>query len=150
MPLASAAWFARKTRHIYHRLIMTLHDERLARAADHAIDFAARRQREERRSYARRPKKIADVIAQLITQRGYGRIEANEELADVWATAAGEPLATHSRPGKLRRGTLDVTVTNSTIMQEFTFQRQRILTELGRRLPGAKIRDLRFRVGQIN
>jgi len=128
---------------------MTLHDERLARAADHAIDFAARRRREERRSYARRPKKIADVVAQLIAQRGYGRIDANEQLTDVWAAAAGEPLATYSRPGKLRRGTLEVTVTNSTIMQEFTFQKQRILAELGRALPDAKIRDLRFRVGTI-
>jgi predicted nucleic acid-binding Zn ribbon protein len=128
---------------------MTFSDERLARAADHAIDFAARRQREERRSYARRPKKIADVVAQLLTKRGYGRIEANEQLAEAWAAAAGEPLATYSRPGKLRRGALEVLVTNSTIVQEFTFHKQRILAELGRKMPDAKIRDLRFRVGQI-
>jgi predicted nucleic acid-binding Zn ribbon protein len=126
-----------------------LYDDPQARAADNATDFAARRQREERRTYARRPKKIADVIAQLITQRGYGRIQANEELADVWAAAAGEPLATYSRPGKIRRGTLEITVTNSTIMQEFTFQKERILANLGRKLPDAKIRDLRFRVGTI-
>jgi len=128
---------------------MTLNDERSARAADYAIDFAARRQREERRTYARRPKKIADVIAQLITQRGYGRIQANEELADVWAAAAGEPLASFSRPGKIRRGTLEITVTNSTIMQEFTFEKERILANLGQKLPDAKIRNLRFRVGTI-
>jgi predicted nucleic acid-binding Zn ribbon protein len=134
---------------IAFHLGMTLHDERLARAADHAIDFAARREREAKRSYARRPKKIADVIAQLITRRGYGRIEANEQLAGAWSAAAGEPLATYSRPGKLRRGTLEVSVTNSTIMQEFSFQKQRILAELGRRMPDAKIRDLRFRVGTI-
>jgi predicted nucleic acid-binding Zn ribbon protein len=128
---------------------MTLNDQRLERARDHAIDFAARREREAKRSYARRPKKIADVIAQLITRRGYGRIEANEQLSDVWAMAAGEPLASYSRPGKLRRSTLEITVTNSTIMQEFTFQKQRILAELGRKMPDAKIRDLRFRVGTI-
>ena len=128
---------------------MNLHDERLVRARDHAIDFAARRQREEKRAYARRPKKIADIVAQLLTQRGYGRIEANEQLAEAWAAAAGEPLAAASRPGKLRRGTLEVAVTNSTMMQEFTFHKQRILAELGRALPDAKIRDLRFRVGPI-
>ena len=128
---------------------MTLHDQRLARAADHAIDFAAKRDREAKRSYARRPKKIADVIAQLINKRGYGRVAANEQLAEVWAAAAGEPLASHSRPGNLRRGTLEITVTNSTIMQEFTFQKQHILAELGRKLHDAKIRDLRFRVGTI-
>jgi predicted nucleic acid-binding Zn ribbon protein len=129
---------------------MTFSDDPLARAADHAVDFATRRQREERRSYARRPKKIADVVAQLLTKRGYGRIEANEELANVWAAAAGEPLAAYSRPGKIRRGILEVSVTNSTIMQEFTFQKQRILAELRRKMPDARIRDLRFRVGQIS
>jgi predicted nucleic acid-binding Zn ribbon protein len=128
---------------------MTLNDERLARAADHAIDFAARRQREEKRSYARRPKKIADVIAQLINRRGYGRVQANADLAEVWAAAAGEPLASYSCPGNLRRGTLEVTVTSSTIMQEFTFKKQHILAELGRQLPDAKIQNLRFRVGTI-
>ena len=127
-----------------------MHDERLARAAEHAIDFATRREREGRRAYARRPKKIADVVAQLLVQRGYGRIEANEQLAEAWAAAAGEPFAAASRPGKLRRGTLEVAVTNSTIMQEFTFHKQRILAELGRTLPDAKIRDLRFRVGQFS
>ena len=128
---------------------MTFSDYPLARAADHAIDFATRRQREERRSYARRPKKIADVVAQLLTNRGYGRIEANADLANAWAAAAREPLAADSRPGKIRRGTLEVSVTNSTVMQEFTFQKQRILAELGRKMPDAKIRDLRFRIGTI-
>ena len=36
------------------------------------------------------------------------------------------------------------------MMQELTFQKQHILAELGRTLPDAKIRDLRFRVGTIN
>jgi hypothetical protein len=115
-----------------------------------ATDFAARRQREERRFYGRRPKKIADVVAQLITQRGYGRVGANEQLAEAWCAAAGAPLGTASRVGQLRRGQLEVWVNNSTAMQEFTFQKQRILVELQREMPDAKIRSLRFRVGQIN
>ncbi len=90
------------------------------------------------------------MIAQLINRRGYGRVQAGEQLAEVWAAAAGESLASYSRPGNLRRGTLEVTVTSSTIMQEFTFHKQHILAELGRRLPDAKIRNLRFRVGTIN
>ncbi len=132
----------------FHSL-MNLYDDHLTRAAEYATDFASRREREARRSYARRPKKIADVVAQLITQRGYGRIEASQQLADAWAAAAGNPLAAYSHPGKLCRGTLEVTVTNSTIMQEFAFQKQRILAELNRWMPDAKIRNLRFRMGTI-
>jgi predicted nucleic acid-binding Zn ribbon protein len=128
---------------------MSLYDTPEARAADTAADFAARRDREERRSFARRPKAIRDVLAQLLNKRGYGRIAASEKLAEAWTAAAGESLAAASRPGKLSRGTLEITVTNSTIMQEFTFHKHQILAELGRTLPDAKIRNLRFRVGQI-
>jgi predicted nucleic acid-binding Zn ribbon protein len=127
---------------------MSIHDTREARAVDNATDFAARRDREEKRSFARRPKKIADVLAQLIHKRGYGRLAANEQLAEAWSAAAGT-LARFSRPGKLGRGSLEITVSNSTIMQEFTFQKERILSELTQKLPDAKIRNLRFRVGNI-
>ena len=94
-------------------------------------DFHARRDRELRRHYARKPKKIADVLAQLITTRGYGRFQSD------------------TRPGRIRRGTLDVTVTNSTVVQELTFQKQQILSQLKTAMPDANIRDIRFRIGSI-
>ena len=39
---------------------------------------------------------------------------------------------------------------NSMIIQELTFQKQQILTQLQTALPDAKIRDIRFRVGSIS
>ena len=122
---------------------------RMENAAENSADFASRRQREAGRAYARRPKTIADVLAQLITKKGYGRVAANEELEQAWRTAAGAALAHASRPGPVRRGRLEVTVTNSTTMQEFGFQKGRILAELQRLIPDAQISDLRFRVGPI-
>jgi predicted nucleic acid-binding Zn ribbon protein len=119
-------------------------------ARDDISDFENRREREQRRFHARRPKKIGDVMARLITLRGYGRLQANADLAAAWAAAAGDPLARASRAGQIRRGKLEVTVSNSTSMQELSFQKQRILAELTRRLPDARIRDVRFRVGAID
>jgi hypothetical protein len=113
-------------------------------------NFTTKRQREVRRFYGRKPKRIADIIAQLITARGYGRIGTDEQLVAAWQKAAGETLAKASRVGKLRRGTLEVWVANSTMMQEFGFEKARILAALQSDLPDAKIRDLRFKVGQIN
>jgi predicted nucleic acid-binding Zn ribbon protein len=113
-------------------------------------DFAIRRNREQRRFHARKPKKIGDVMAQVITARGYGRVQSIENLAMAWRTAAGETLARFSCPGQLKRGLLDVTVGNSTTIQELTFQKQEILTALRAQLPDTKIRDLRFRVGAIS
>jgi len=114
-----------------------------------AADFAARREREQRRHYARRPKKIADVLAQLITARGYGRIQAAADFTAAWQAAAGPSLARCTRPGRLRRGQLEITVSNSTIVQEISFQKQRILAALQQELPDARIRDLRFRIGSV-
>jgi predicted nucleic acid-binding Zn ribbon protein len=114
-----------------------------------ATDFAARRGREQRRHYARRPKRISDVLAQLITARGYGRIQANADFTAAWQKAAGSALARFTRPGQIRRGQLEVTVANSTMVQELTFQKQRILEALQVQLPEARIRDLRFRLGPV-
>jgi len=117
--------------------------------ADDTADFAARRERERRREYARRPKRIGDVLAELITARGYGRIEADRQFDAAWQAAAGEQLARSSRAGKLRRGKLEVTVANSTTMQELNYEKRNILVRLQERLPDAKIRDIRFRIGTI-
>ena len=118
-------------------------------ASDSAADFIARRGREQRRYYARRPKKIADVLAQLITARGYGRIQADAEFSAAWQQAAGPALARFTRPGQIRRGQLEVTVANSIIMQELSFQKQRILAAIQAELPEAGIRNLRFRLGPV-
>jgi predicted nucleic acid-binding Zn ribbon protein len=121
----------------------------MKRDFDAAADLAARRDREARRHYARRPKKIGEVLAQLITARGYGRIQAEAEISHAWRRAVGQPLARFTIAGRVRGGKLEITVSNSTIMQELSFQKQQILTALQEQLPHVCIRDLRFRVGSI-
>lgn len=112
-------------------------------------DFVARRNREQRRHYARKPKTIGNILAQLITARGYGRLQADADFADAWSKAIGPALAKFTRAGRLRRGILEITAANSLTIQELTFQKQQVLQKLQVELPDAKIRDLRFRVGNI-
>jgi predicted nucleic acid-binding Zn ribbon protein len=119
-------------------------------AQETAADFLARRDREQRRFHARKPKKIGNVLAQLITARGYGRIQATAGFSAAWQQAAGESIAKFTCPGRLRRGILEVMAANSMIIQELTFQKQQILKQLQTALPDAKIRDIRFRVGSIS
>ena len=114
-----------------------------------AADYLARREREQRRYHARKPKTIANVLAQLITVRGYGRIQANADFGAAWINAVGPALAKYTLPGRLRRGTLEITVANSMTVQELTFQKAELLAKLQTELPDAKIRDLKFRVGNI-
>ena len=118
--------------------------------ADEALmDLTTKREREQRRYHARQPKRIGNVLAQLINKRGYGRVQTSELLADQWRIAVGEAGARFSRACRVRGGKLEVLVANSTALQELTFQRQQILEKLQKQLPEAGIRALRFRSGPL-
>ncbi len=94
-------------------------------------------------------KKMADVLSELLSRRGYARVQATANYADAWNEAAGEMLARYTRAGTVRRGTLEVIVANSTLVQEITFQKQAILAKLAGLVPDEPINNLRLRVGPI-
>jgi predicted nucleic acid-binding Zn ribbon protein len=70
-------------------------------------------------------------------------------MTAAWQRAVGQPLGRFTRPGRVRRGTWEITVSNSVIVQELGFQKQRILAALHEELPHVRIRDLRFRLGSV-
>jgi len=94
------------------------------------------------------PHPIADVLAQLMARHGFARRQAAAARQKAWREAAG-PLAAYTRVGSLRRGRLEITVANSTLLQELSFQKPAILKALARLLPDEPVGDLRFRVGAI-
>ena len=96
------------------------------------------------------PQKIGDVLAQLMARRGYAQEQLAGAYAEAWSVAAGPVLAPHSLPGNMRRGVLEVTVRNSSTLQELMFRKHELLSELARVMPEKKIDDLRFRVGAID
>jgi predicted nucleic acid-binding Zn ribbon protein len=103
-----------------------------------------------RQRYRPGAKRISSVINQLMTRRGYARLQASTQWDMAWREAVGDRLAKHSRTGNVRRGVLDIFVRNSAVVQELTFCKQRLIKQLARLNPGQKVRDLRFRVGPID
>ena len=97
-----------------------------------------------------RPKPIAEVLSQLLARRGYAREQSAGLSADAWRSVAGEALAPYTRAGAVRRGVLEVVVSNSTLVQELSFQKQVLVSKLAQLLPDEEIRDLRFRVGAVS
>jgi predicted nucleic acid-binding Zn ribbon protein len=95
-----------------------------------------------------KPKPIGNILAELLARRGYGRLQAADTCAAAWQQAAGT-LAAKSRAGQVRRGVLEVWVQNSTLVQEFSFEKSRLLKAMAQLVPDEKIRDLKFRVGPI-
>ncbi len=98
---------------------------------------------------AKGPEPIGEILAQLMARRGFARVLSAEAFDSAWRAAAGETLAAFTRPGAVRRGKLEVTVANSTLVQELSFQKSRLLKSLAELLPDEKIEDLRFRVGSV-
>lgn len=101
------------------------------------------------RSRASGPQAVRDVVAELIVRNGIGRKQAGGMRDAAWREALGEALARQTRPGQVRRGTLEVIVANSTVMQELTFQKAEIVERLTRNAPELAVTDLKFRVGRV-
>lgn len=112
-------------------------------------DLERRRASQQRRFFARRPKRIDNVLAQVVQRRGYAQVRAASERDEAWQSAVGQ-FASATQVGALRRGTLEIRVENSLLMQELTFRKEELLGKLQTAMPDAGIKQLRFRVGQIS
>ncbi|MCH2113406.1 MAG: DUF721 domain-containing protein [Pirellulales bacterium] len=112
-------------------------------------DLERRRAQHRRWFFARRPKRIDNIIAQLVQRRGYAQIRATGERETAWQAAAGA-MAPSTRVGSLRRGVFEVLVANSLVIQELTFHKEELLARLQGALPEAKIKQIRFRIGDID
>ena len=94
--------------------------------------------------------RLGEILSRLFTARGWGRQQGRLQLERAWSEVVGEQHATHTKPGALRRGVLEVIVDNAVLLQELAhYHKRRLLEQLRRRLPNTPLTDLRFRAGVI-
>jgi predicted nucleic acid-binding Zn ribbon protein len=122
-------------------------------AAERLAELDRRRATQQRRFYARRPKKIGNVVAQLVQRKGYAQIRAAGQREETWRQAiqeqGGDSWTAATRVAGVRRGVFEVLVANSLLMQELTFQKESLLKRLQDELPEDGIKQIKFSVGQI-
>lgn len=94
----------------------------------------------------RDPQKIGEVLTDLLARRGYAQISAHEECQEAWQSVVGS-MEKFSRATEVKRGVLQVVVSNSLVMQELTFRKPELIAAMAKALPTHKIKDVRFRVG---
>src|SRR5450759_5190654 len=93
---------------------------------------------------SRRPRSLSDILGEMFTVRGYGRLWARQELENAWDTAVGEPHCRQTRIGEVRHGVLNVTVAHSTLVEELVaFRKAALLASLRSGAPGTAIHDIR-------
>ncbi len=68
---------------------------------------------------------------------------------DIWPDAAGDAVAAYTRPEAFKEETLFVRVAHSSGMQELCFHRQGIIERLNSTLEGARVREIRFKIGPL-
>ncbi len=99
----------------------------------------------------RGPRALSEILGELFTVRGYGRLRALSELEQAWNTAVGEPHCHETQLGEVRRGVLNVTVAHPTLLEELAaFRKPELLQALRTGAPATTIHDIRFRVGPID
>ncbi len=105
--------------------------------------------RSDRSAGRRGPQPIAQVMAELASRRGLGRVAAVEQFCEHWEEAVGAALASQTRPVRLSRGVLEVVVSGSVVLQELVFRKEELLRKMRGKLPQATIREIRFRLGAL-
>jgi len=98
----------------------------------------------------RETRSLTDVLGELITVRGYGRIWFRQTLENAWNKAIGEPYCYQTQVGEVRRGVLNVIVAHSSVLEDLVaFRKGSLLASLQSSALGIGIHDIQFRVASI-
>lgn len=92
---------------------------------------------------------LGDIVTGVLKDLGgKGRL-TEEDMCEAWRRSAGDRAAKHSRPVSLRGGTIFINVDRSSWLHELTVRKKELVVSLGETVQGKKIRDIRFRIGEI-
>ena len=102
------------------------------------------------RRTTRKPEDIKKILNQVI-----GKIEKQgpgkkEIILEAWGRVVGEKAAYHSRPVGIKKGVLTIEVDSSAWLYALNLKKAGIIEDIKRGLEKYKIRDIRFRMGDIS
>lgn len=96
-----------------------------------------------------RAQSIEDIVKNVIKDlSGKGRV-SEEEINAAWEAAAGKRAAKHTKPVSIKKSVLTVNIDSSGWLYELTVKRRDLLEKLDGKIKGKKLKNLRFRIGEI-
>lgn len=104
---------------------------------------------ERRQRYLGMPKTASRWVNQIVARFGVAQTQSAGELESVWSEVVGEALAGRTKAGPVRRGVCEITVENSSLLQQIVFRQKEYLQQMQIKKPHFGITSLRFRVGPI-
>lgn len=96
------------------------------------------------------PKMLGDLLQAFIVERGLNRMLSANVIENTVFQILGPQKSSMVRVGQLRRGILNITVSNSCLLGELrSFQKPAIMKALRESGAASGLTDIRFRVSQI-
>lgn len=90
-------------------------------------------------------RKVGDLVQRVLRRAGLPEQTSHEQMAARWESLVGPFLAAQSRPTALRRGVLEVSVTQSAVRYELERQwKRKVLARLQESFGCDRVRDVRF------
>lgn len=89
------------------------------------------------------------VVKDIILDLGKRDRLTEEDMASVWEAAAGKRASKHTAPASLKKARLVINVDGSGWLYELTLKKKEILKKLKGRLGDKKVKDIRFRIGEV-
>jgi predicted nucleic acid-binding Zn ribbon protein len=91
---------------------------------------------------------LKSVLKGIIKDLGKKRL-TEEEIKKAWGSAVGKKAASHTKPVSLKKARLVVNVDRSAWLYELTLKKREILEKLQAKLEAKKIKEIRFRIGEV-
>lgn len=90
-------------------------------------------------------RKVGDLVQRVLRRAGLPEQSSHEQMAAQWESLVGPFLAGQSRPTALRRGVLEVSVTQSAVRYELERQwKRKVLARLQETFGRDRVKDVRF------
>jgi len=89
---------------------------------------------------------IGRLVGRLLARTGYDQEQSSQRLVAAWSEVVPAALARLSRPGRVRRGVLELLVSHSAAAQEMGYHKADLLRRLAEVLPDETITDIRCRL----
>ena len=94
------------------------------------------------------PRSLANALSQLIALRGWANSRGDAQLREGWEQVVPEEFRATTKPLKISRGVLQVTVKHATQLSELaSFHRGNLLIQLQQRFPEWKVKEIKFKLG---
>jgi len=106
-----------------------------------------------RRTHTAKIERLGDILGNVLKKR---KLSLNlsldpefKRLTAAWNKVVGDRIVAHTRPEKLQRDTLFVSVSDSVWMQQLHFLKQDILGKINQLLDGKTVKNIHFSLGVV-